>query len=272
MAMVSFATMNAKTKILFIAALAAFTAQAAEEREGRVDVGSLPPAVQRALEPWRTEGPLKEVTRQTIDGRTIYSIEIEKNNAPNPRVRVAEDGTLVNSPTPAVNAPGEGVPLATDEYGRSVTPTIPRIDLADLPAAVQQTARTEAAGREIADIDRETWRGRQVYEIEFKQRGLNSRIYVADDGTLVRDERRPGEAFRSVFMGTQLEDTPAPVQTAIRQAAGDREIADIDRETEGGRTVYRVEIRSGEGLQELRIAEDGKTLHDSRAQGGQPRR
>jgi uncharacterized membrane protein YkoI len=270
--MVSFETMNAKTTVLFFAALAGFTVQAAEERDERVDVGKLPPAVQRALDPWRGEGPVKQATRQTVDGRSIYSIEIEKNNAPNPRVRIAEDGTLVNDPTPAINASGEGVPLATDEYGRPAAPTIVRLTLADLPSAVQQTARTEAAGREIVDIDRETWRGRQVYEIEFKQRGLNSRIYVGDDGTLVRDERRPGEALRSLFMGTQLEDTPAPVQTAIRQVAGDREIADIDRETEGRRTVYRVEIRSGEGLQELRVAEDGKTLYDSRAQGEQPRR
>jgi hypothetical protein len=80
-----------------------------------------------------------------------------------------------------------------------------------VPHAVQQTARSEAKGREIADIDHEMWNGRPVYEIEYKERGLNSRIYVADDGIVVRDER-PARSLKSLYMGTQIENTPAAVQ------------------------------------------------------------
>lgn len=255
--------MNA-TKIVLGLALAAFTAQAAEER---VDVASLPPAVQQTLERYRTEGPVKQVTRRTEDGRTVYFVEIEKNNALNPRLRITEDGTVLTE-RPTTLAPiGEGVPAVTDEYGGVIAPVFPKISLNDLPAAVQQTAQAQAAGREIVDIDRETWHGKPVYEIEYKQRGLNARVYISDDGTLVRDERRPGQALKSLFMGTQLEDTPVPVQQTIRRIAGDREIADIDRKTVAKQTVYRVEIRSSEGVQELRVAEDGKVLYDSRAPG-----
>jgi uncharacterized membrane protein YkoI len=265
--MLYFFIMNAKIKLLLLT-LAGFTAQAAEER---LEVRDLPPAVQQTLEPWRAEGPVKKATRQMVDGRNVYYIEIEKNNAPNRRLRIAEDGTLISDPVPTVTATGEGVPIIADEYGRPAPLAFPKVNLSDLPSAVQQTARSEAAGREIADIDRETWRGQQVYEIEFKQRGLNSRIYIADDGTLVREERRPGKTLRSVFMGTQLEDTPAAVQASIRRIAGEQEIADIDRKTGGAQTIYRVEIKSGDGIQELRIAEDGKVLYDSRNPGKQSR-
>ena len=255
--------MNAKIKLLLVMALAASSAQAADER---VDVRALPPAVQQTLEGLRKDGPVKQVTRQMVDGRNVYFVVIEKNNAPNPHLRIAEDGTLLRDPIPVVTPAGEAAPILTDEYGNPLG-AFPKLSVTELPLAVQQTVRTEAAGREIADIDREKWRGQQVYEIEFKQRGLNSRIYVAEDGSLIRNERRPGEALRSLFMGTQLQDTPPPVQATIQRLAGGREIADIDRKVTGGQTVYRVELKSGEGNQELRISADGKLLYDSRATG-----
>src|SRR5688500_15950926 len=229
--------MNTKTMFLLAATLATFTANAADER---VDPRDLPPAVKQALEKWRSDGPVKEATKQVVDGRPVYNIEIEKDNAPNPRLRIAEDGTVLRDPTPTLMPYGE-VPVVTNEYGSVVAPAFPKASLSDLPDAVQQTARTESQGRDIADIDREMWQGRLVYEVEFKERGLNSRVYIAEDGKVVRDERRPSQTLRSLFMGTQLEETPPAVQATIRRTAGDREIADIDRKTGGGPTMYRVE-------------------------------
>ena len=84
--MLYFFIMNAKIKLLLLTTLAGFTAQAAEER---LEVRDLPPAVQQTLEPWRAEGPVKKTTRQMVDGRNVYYIEIEKNNAPNRRLRIA---------------------------------------------------------------------------------------------------------------------------------------------------------------------------------------
>ena len=253
--------MNAKLTILLAATLATFTANAADER---VDPRDLPPAVKQSLERWRSDGPVKEVSKRMVDGRTVYHIEIEKNNAPNPRLRIAEDGTVLRDPTPTVTTLGD-VPVVTNEYGSVVAPTFPKASLSDLPDSVQQTARTEAQGRDIVDIDREMWQGRLVYEVEFKERGLNSRVYIGEDGKVVRDERRPGQTLRSLFMGTQLDETPAAVQATVRRVAGDREIADIDHKTLGGQAMYRVEIRNADGIQELRIAEDGKILYDSRS-------
>ena len=250
--------MNATTRIVFGLAMAAFTASAAEER---VDVSSLPSAVQKTLEQRRAEGPVKQVTRQTIDGRTVYVVEIEKNNALNPRLRIAEDGALIT--TPLISPVGDGLPVVADEFGTAIAPAFTKIKLADLPAAVQRTAQAEAAGREIVDIDRETWRGQPVYEIEFKQAGLNSKVYIDDSGALVRDERRPGDALRALVRGTQLSDTPPAVQETIRRVAGTNQIADIDRKVLGKQNVYRVEIRRGNTLQELRVAEDGKVIYDS---------
>jgi hypothetical protein len=40
---------------------------------------------------------------------------------------------------------------------------------ADLPQLVRATVQQQAAGRSVADIDREIWNGQTVYEIEFAQ-------------------------------------------------------------------------------------------------------
>lgn len=240
----------------------ALTAQGAAER---VDPRELPRAVRQALDRASTEGPVKEVTRHTIEGRTVYIAEIEKNNAPNPRLRIDEDGNVQSEPMLLADPMMEGSAMAYG-YGSGtlVAPVYPRLSLSEVPRPVQDAARAQAQGREIADVDRETWKGKPVYEIEFKEKGLNSRVYVDESGAVVRDEQ-PRRTLRSLFMGTQLEDTPAAVQAAIRRAAGDRQTSDIDREQSEGRTVYRVELRSDEGLQELHVGEDGKILHDTGA-------
>lgn len=255
--------MKAKTTWLVAAFLVAFTARAADEN-AKVAESELPPAVQKALEPMRAHGPVKEITRRTIDGRIVYDIEIEKNNAPNPHVRIAQDGAVLRDPIPVTDIAGGGAVVAPEyaDMGALTYHPPPRIE--DLPPAVQQTVRREAGGRELADIDRETWGGQPAYEVEFKQPGLNARIYVAEDGALLRAER-PRQGLKSLFLGTQLEDTPPAVQETIRRIAGDREILDIDRKLTSRQPVYRVEIRGPSGTQELQIGEDGKVLHDSRA-------
>ena len=262
--MLSFGTMNAKIMLLWLAMGALGSAYAQE----RVDVSALPGAVKQTIDRWSSQGPVKAVTRHVVDGRNVYDVQFEKDNAINPRLRIAEDGLVISGPSVVLPPAGATAPVVADEYGRSA-PLLPQLKLADVPAAVQETARSHAAGREIVDIDRETWKGVAVYEIEFKERGLNSRIYIGEDGKVVRDERRPGQGLKSLFMGTQLEDTPPAVQAAIKRHAADREILDIDRRGTGSALVYRVEIRDGEGRQELRIDGDGKVIYDSRSPAAQ---
>lgn len=248
--------MPARHLLPIVLLLGASSAGAAGER---LNVEQLPPAVQRTLQATHYGTNVKEATRSVIDGRTVYQVEIEKNNAPNLQLRIAEDGTIVREPA---------VPL----FGTADVPmTLPpesemyvRLTLGDLPAPVQETVKAHAKGREVADIDRESSNGRTVYEVEFRERGLNSRIHVAEDGQLLRDERRGGNLW-SRFMGLQLADVPGPVQDTIRRIAGNREIADIDRKGAKAAPVYRVEIKDAGATQELRVAHDGRLLYDSRA-------
>jgi uncharacterized membrane protein YkoI len=256
--------MNAKRTCRVGVAIAALAAALTFGAEERVELSQLPTAVQNTLKTATTNGPIRKIERKVVAGRVVYDVEFERNNLPNPRVRIADNGELLRESVGPLITSLDGVPVASTEFDAPVLPATPKLNLSDLPAPVQATAKREANGRVIADIDRETWRGQPVYEIEFKQRGFNARTYIDEHGTVVRSE--PGSHnLKTLFMGMQLDDTPAPVQATIRRVAGDREITDIDRKGPATARFYRVELKDERTTQELRIAEDGRILYDSRA-------
>lgn len=224
----------------------------------------LPDAVQKSIEATRAGERVKEVTRRVVDGRTVYDVEIERRFSVNPRVRVAEDGSILYDSRRRQAMDTSGEPVISPEGIPWNVPTTPKIRLEELPEAVKATVQAKAGDRKIADIEREMWAGRAVYEVEFAQPGLNPQIHVAEDGTLLRDERRP-KGVAQWFKGTQVEDTPLPVQETIRREVGERRIVDIDKELRTGWPVYEVEVRDDEGSFTLHIAEDGRIVSDSRA-------
>jgi uncharacterized membrane protein YkoI len=252
--------MNTKTKMLFPVLLLAVVAQADEQ----IQPHDLPEAVRRTVDEWRGDERLKRVTRETVGGREVYFVEIEKNNAPNPRLKIAGDGKIIRDPLPSLTPSGSLAPINPELYANADSSR--SLTLEELPQDVGKTAKLQAAGREIVDIDRETWNGKAVYEVEFKERGRNAYVYIDEDGAVVRDEGKTEAEARARldFMGTQIGDTPAAVQKTIRRLVDEKEIVDIDRRSERGRTVYRFEMRGFEGRRELKIAEDGRVVSDAR--------
>jgi uncharacterized membrane protein YkoI len=265
-----------KTKTLFIAAamLAAVSARA----DDRVSVTELPAPVQRAIDSAGGRASVKEVNRKTIDGQVVYDVEFEKDNAINPRVRIAADGTVLRGsaapqggtpvldPHSTVAAGADAVARAGDSVAKAGQAISDRAnsalaELDALPASVRESVRKHAAGREIVDVEQETWNGKTVYEVEFRDAGINPRIHVAADGSLVKNEKH---GAKSLFAGTQLEDTPSAVQQTVKRELGSKEITDIDKEIRTGRTVYEVEFREAGGNRQIHVAEDGTIVKDDR--------
>jgi uncharacterized membrane protein YkoI len=144
---------------------------------------------------------------------------------------------------------------------------VPTMRVSDVPEAVQKTIQQQAAGREVADIDKELWSGRTVYEVEFAQTGRNAQVHIAEDGAVVKDERArtgAGTGLFGLYLGTQLEETPLAVQETIKREAHGRQIADIDKELRTGEPVYEVEIQQAGQKFELHIAQNGTIIRDSR--------
>lgn len=211
----------------------------------RVPLTQLPDKVQTAIKNQAKGETLEHVERETRDGQTVYQAEFKREGL-NRRVTFDASGAVL---------PDRGITARVE----NTLDRTPSMMLNDLPAAVQKTVKEQQAGREVADIDKEMWNGKDVYEIEFKEKGANSRIHVASDGSLVVDK----EARRGSYLGTQLSDTPAAVQAAIKRTVSNAEVQDVDRETRDGRVVYDVEIKQ-EGLnRHLVFAADGTLISDS---------
>jgi uncharacterized membrane protein YkoI len=224
---------------LAIAATGSFSAWA-----DKVALTELPEAVQKAIKAQSQGETLENVERNTRDGKVVYEAEFKRGGL-NRHVQFAADGTV----------------LPSRDLG-SIFERKPSMALSDLPAAVQKTVKEQQASRTIADIDKENWNGQTVYEIEFKESGPNSRIHIADDGSIVLNK-----SGRLGYVGTQLSETPKAVQDTVKRVAADAEIADVDRETKDGKTVYDVEIRKEGRNRHLQIAESGALLDDSETRG-----
>jgi uncharacterized membrane protein YkoI len=220
----------------------------------KVRFEDLPEPVKQTIKAQNPTTPVKDVERRTPDGRTVSDVELSRTGI-NSKICVAEDGTLVPGATARI---GESATRAADRWTR-----VASLQVSEVPEAVRKTIETEAKGREIADIDRETWNRRTVYEVEFAQTGRNAQVHIAEDGTVVKDDRA-GRGVPGLLMGTQLQDTPQAVQETIKKEMANREIADIDKETRTGKTVYEVEFKQPGRNVELHIAENGTIIRDSR--------
>ena len=249
--------MKTKTLLIVPVLFAAWSVQAAD----RLEPGQIPAPVKSALGSSAQNESVKEITIHNVDGRTVYDVELERENAPNPRLRVAADGTVLRDSRQAVT---ELPSVAYPEY--PAAEYIPRLKLEEMPATVQRTIRKEAAGREIGQITSDVVEGRPAYRIEFRERGRNPQLYVADNGTLLRPPEKPP----ALGLGTTFARTPSAVQQAIRREIGEAEISKIDREgLSGPASIYKVELKQKDGTTfELQIAETGKVLRDSRRDSG----
>jgi uncharacterized membrane protein YkoI len=238
----------------------------------------LPPAVQRTLSQQKGSDAVKDIERETRNGRTVYEVELNRTGL-NPKLVIAEDGTVVRDARDR-NNPNPDTTRSTTRVNEPVAGTHARVAtmrVEDVPPAVAKTIEQHAAGRKVADIDRETWNGKPVFEVEFAQTGRNEQIFVGEDGTIVKQEgkiRPPGantgatgsntETIKGPMIGTRFSDTPAAVQAAIKREARGAEIADIDKENRDGRVVYEVEFKDPGRNREIHLAEDGSVVPDNR--------
>jgi len=237
----------------------------------KVTETQLPPAVQRTLNQHKGSDAIKDIERETKNGRTVYEVEFNRTGL-NPKLVIAEDGTVVRDAREPNDRSANATRRDSDTRVNEPSAGAPRIAtmrVDDVPPAVRKTIEQHAAGRKVADIDRETWNGKPVFEVEYDQSGRNEQIFVAEDGTIVKQEgkvRPPdskAETIKGPMIGTRFSDTPPAVQATIKREAHGAEIADIDKERRDGRVLYEVEFKDPGKNREIHVAEDGSVVPDN---------
>jgi hypothetical protein len=62
--------------------------------------------------------------------------------------------------------------------------------------------------------------------------------------------------------GTTIKDLPQPVQNTLKEKVSSAEIADIDKETQGGRVIYRITFSEPGKNPTMYISQDGSIVQN----------
>jgi uncharacterized membrane protein YkoI len=145
-----------------------------------------------------------------------------------------------------------------------------KVSVSDLPDVVKATLEKEVSGGTIGKIEKEEKDGKVVYEVDFKIEGKEFELKIADDGTVLKKEaeeekeEKEGEERdkedRDEAVTVALNDLPQAVQDTVTNEAKGGEIGEIEKEEEGGKVVYDVDVKIEGKKFELKIADDGTLL------------
>jgi uncharacterized membrane protein YkoI len=83
---------------------------------------------------------------------------------------------------------------------------------------------------------------------------------AAPDTTPTTTGERATQALSNVITDWRIEELPQAVQKTVREQAGGQKIADIDRESRTGRTIWEVEFEKAGRNTEIHVAEDGTLI------------
>ena len=121
-----------------------------------------------------------------------------------------------------------------------------KINIQDLPPAVQSAMRAQTNGATILGASKEREDGRMTYEVETRLNNKGRDLTFAEDGTLLEVEQE-----------VNLDSLPQRAQEAIRMRAGAGTIKKIESVAQGAHISYEAEfIRDGKN-REIAVNADG---------------
>jgi uncharacterized membrane protein YkoI len=127
-----------------------------------------------------------------------------------------------------------------------------KLELKDLPAAVQKTIQDELKGGEIKNIGKETEHGVAQYEVETMLNGKHRDFNVDTKGTLVLMEEE-----------TTMDTIPAAAKAAILKKVADGKLGMVELFKRGGETMYEAAYTSRDGKKhEVLVKGDGTETKD----------
>jgi uncharacterized membrane protein YkoI len=171
---------------------------------------------------------------------------------------------------------------------------IPDHSLLELAEPVRATILREAAGRDVVLLELGSEDGRPVYYVRIRQQGLDKRLTIGRDGTILaqRDFKEINDALAATRDGSEkawektkegaktawdatketvgkavkafgsddltLNQVPARPRAALERAAAGNRLGDIHYKTVDGKPCYEATIKPSDGKSTVvRVDEDG---------------
>jgi len=206
------------------------------------------PAAAKTIEEQAKGAEIEEIEKETRKGKVVYEAEFVVRGK-EIEIEVAPNGTLLSREVEDDDD--------DDEAEEEVT-------IKQVPAAVRATilkVLKEAKGAKIEEIEKETRKGKVVYEAELVVGGKEIEIRVDPAGKLLSrevedDDDDDDEGEEEVT----IKQVPAAVRATILKEAKGAKIEEIEKETRKGKTVYEAEFVVGGKEIEIRVDSTGKLL------------
>ena len=120
------------------------------------------------------------------------------------------------------------------------------LNLNDLPAAVQKTARHEVGSSKVEEIEDTYEEGQHATEVEYRESGKKMAVVIAKDGTLIQKEYRMSPS-----------DAPAVIQGSVAKLYPGGTITHIQEVTRATGKFFEVSVSSGGKSHQLKLDEAG---------------
>src|SRR5262245_28396808 len=129
---------------------------------------------------------------------------------------------------------------------RAVTAAERKVQMKDLPPAVQKAVQAETQGTTLVGLSKETEKGKTFYEAETKQNGRTRDITFDTAGDIV-----------SVEQQIALDEAPAPVRTTLT-ALG--KVVLLETVTKGSTMYYEAQVEKNGKRSEVTVDANGKRI------------
>lgn len=127
-----------------------------------------------------------------------------------------------------------------------------KLEVKDLPPAVQKTVQNESKGAEIKNISKETEHGVAQYEVETMLGDKHRDFNVNTKGVLLLVEEE-----------TTIDSVPAAAKAAILKKVADGKLSKVELFKRGGETMYEAGYTSKGGKKHEVLAKaDGNETKD----------
>jgi uncharacterized membrane protein YkoI len=121
-----------------------------------------------------------------------------------------------------------------------------KVQLKDLPAAVQKTIQEETQNAEIVGLVQEQEAGKTVFEVETKVNGKTRDVTVDSSGQVIAREEE-----------VALDTIPPAARAAIEKAAAGGTVQKVETVTKGGATSYEASFSKAGKKSEIVVGSDG---------------
>ena len=134
-----------------------------------------------------------------------------------------------------------------------------------LPAAVQNTVRSEAGTAEIVDARKERANDRVFYKVSFRDSANFPPLFIGADGSVLNPDLTVAvPAPQEMSQDVKLSDMPSAVRKVLQERAPGAEIASSIQENWGNHTVFVITFKDEAQHPKLYIASDGSLLIQAR--------